>query len=394
MQPIIYPLNVKNNNDLSKICARIKSDTRAFAYLAPKANIMHFYAENVDYRAAAFLKQELLARGGDAIVTKHVIDGKADYSDVLLMATASRLRSLLEKLKAMDCWGLKELRESLSLAFRNINHHEWVIASPAGHKLILNEETKLMAIINLTPDSFYAESRITETEILRTAEKFLSEGAEVLDIGAESTRPGSKPVSEAEELERLLPGLRILRREFPEAVISVDTYKPEVAWISANEGTDIINDISGFTFTKEMPGVIASLNIPYILSHIKGTPENMANHEPYKNLLGEIHEYFAAKLESLKNAGVKLENIILDPGIGFGKSGSENLALIKNIESLKVFGLPVLAGLSRKKFTGQESLAGTLAVTAMLSGRVSMLRVHDVKENLQALKLASEINYA
>ena len=395
---MIYPLNIENDNDVKKVCERIKTDPRALAYLIPKSRMLHFYAENIDYRAAGFLKQELLARGGDVIVTKHVIDGKTDTSDILLMATSSQLRSLREKLKAMDIWGIKEFREELSRVLHNINLHEWEIISPTGHKLILNEHTKLMAIINLTPDSFYAGSRVSESEVLNKAEKFLSEGAAVLDVGAESTRPGSTKITEDEELERLLPSLKLLRNEFPEAIISVDTYKPEVARISANEGADIINDISGFEFTHGMPEVIASLNIPYVLSHFKPEAEtrelerNSKNpeHENFADIHGEIRSYFAAKLEALRLAGVK--QVIIDPGLGFGKNVDENFALIKNIESLKVFGLPVLVGHSRKRLTGpEENFAGTLAVTALLSGRVSLLRVHDVKENLQALRIADSI---
>ena len=263
----IYPLNVKNYTDLNKICSRIKTDSRAFAYLYPKSNILHFYAEKIDYRAAAFLKQELLARGGDTIVTKHVIDGKTDFSDVLLMATDSQLKSLLEKLKSMDCWGLKEFRENLSASYNNMKIHEWKLKSPNGHEIILNEHTKLMAIINLTPDSFFEPSRIKENEILERAEKFLNEGAEILDLGAESTRPGATRISEAEELERLLPALKILRKNFPDSIISIDTYKSETAKTAFNEGADIINDVSGFCLDDEMINFVNTSKIPYVLSH-------------------------------------------------------------------------------------------------------------------------------
>ena len=395
---MIYPLRLENNNDVKKICEKIKTDPRALAYLVPKSRVLYFYAENIDYRAAAFLKQELLARGGDTIVTKHVIDGKTETSDILLMATVSQLKSLREKLKSMDCWGLKEFRDELAQVLSNINLHEWELTSPNGRKIILSSETKLMAIINLTPDSFYSQSRVNESEILSRAEKFLSEGAYIIDVGAESTRPNSQRINLEDELERLLPSLKILRKNFPDAIISVDTYKPETARISANEGADIINDISGFVFTQGMPEVIASLNIPYVLSHFKPEAEtrelerNSKNpeHENFADIHGEIRSYFAAKLEALRLAGVK--QVIIDPGLGFGKNVDENFALIKNIESLKVFGLPVLVGHSRKRLTGpEENFAGTLAVTALLSGRVSLLRVHDVKENLQALRIADSI---
>ncbi|MBR0251821.1 MAG: dihydropteroate synthase, partial [Synergistaceae bacterium] len=335
----IYPLNVKNYTDLNKICSRIKTDSRAFAYLYPKSNILHFYAEKVDYRAAAFLKQELLARGGDTIVTKHVIDGKTDFSDVLLMATDSQLKSLLEKLKSMDCWGLKEFRENLSASYNNMKIHEWKLKSPNGHEIILNEHTKLMAIINLTPDSFFEPSRIKENEILERAEKFLNEGAEILDLGAESTRPGATRISEAEELERLLPALKIVRKNFPDAAISIDTYKSETAKIAFNEGADIINDVSGFCLDDEMINFVNTSKIPYVLSHYPVSS--------IVNIIGEINSYFREKLKLIENH----ENIILDPGLGFGKNEIENCEIIKNIESLKIFGLPVLVGHSMKRFT-------------------------------------------
>ena len=175
---MIYFINVKNYSELLEITKKIQTDPRAFAYLSPKSNILHFYGEHFDYRAAAFLKQELLARGGDVAVTKHVIDGKSDFSDVLIMATPSQLKSLLEKLKSMDCWGLKSLREELSEAFKNIFIQNWNV----GKKLKLDSDTKLMAIINLTPDSFNEASRFNEKNILDTAEKFLSQGASILDL--------------------------------------------------------------------------------------------------------------------------------------------------------------------------------------------------------------------
>ncbi len=387
----IYPLNITTQEKLRGICSKIGADYRALAYLAPKFRILHLYADDVDYRAASFLKQEMLARGGDTIVTKHVIDGKTDKSDILLMATPSQLRSLQEKLKAMDIWGLKEFREKLSDIVKSMTADEWAMTSPAGHTISLSMNTKLMAVLNLTPDSFFAGSRIDEKGILSRAEECLSEGAYILDVGAESTRPGAEAVSESEEAERLLPALRILRCHFPEAIISVDTYKPEIAKAAANEGADIINDISGFTFGEGMPEMIAGLKIPYVLSHITGTPENMRAFEGHADIVRELAEYFAVKIAALESAGVSRKSIILDPGLGFGKSSADNFAVLREIESLRVWGLPVMAGHSRKRFTGEERLAGSVAVSALLGGRVSVLRVHDVKENAEALRIAKEM---
>jgi len=372
---MIYFINIKNSSELLKITQKIQTDPRAFSYLLPKSNILHFYGEHVDYRAAAFLKQELLARGGDTIVTKHVIDGKSDFSDVLLMATPSQLKSLLEKLKSMDCWGLKSLREELAESFKNIFIQNWNV----GKKLKLNQDTKLMAIINLTPDSFYEGSRFNEKNILDTAEKFLSQGAEILDLGAESTRPGSEPVSLETELERLIPALKILRKKFSDAIISVDTYKSEAARIAISEGADIINDISGFEFDNKMPELISRLDVPYVLSHFQK--------EPCENILSVIIKYFSDKLQILYDSGVKRENLILDPGLGFGKNPEDNFEIIKNLESLKIFGLPILIGHSRKRFT-EKNLFATVALSGILYGRANILRVHDVEENSKALKMA------
>ncbi len=384
----LYPVNIESQNDIKKICERIKTDSRALAYLIPKRKILHFFADNVDYRAASFLKQEMLSRGGDTIVTKHVIDGKTEYSDVLIMGTPSQIKSLIQKMGSMPIWGLDELRMKLSNAFTNMNVHEWVMTSPNGHRIELSDDTKLMAIMNLTTDSFYAPSRITEGELLKRAEEFLSDGAYIIDIGAESTRPGAHAVDESEELSRIIPALKILRGEFPDALISVDTYKPNVARAAVNEGADIINDISGFEFTDGMPEVIRELRVPYVLSHTKDIPANMAKKEDSSNekILSELAEYFTSKLERLND--VK-ELVMIDPGLGFGKSANENFAIVRDIESMKIFGRPLLVGHSRKRFT--EGLAGTLAVSTLMYGRVSLLRVHDVRENEHALRITKSV---
>ncbi|MBQ6111536.1 MAG: dihydropteroate synthase, partial [Synergistaceae bacterium] len=311
---------------------------------------------------------------------------------ILIMGTPSQIQSVIQKMNTMPIWGLGELRRKLSDAFTNMNIHEWIMTSPNGHEINLSDDTKIMAIMNLTPDSFYEPSRINENEILSRAEKFLSEGAYVLDIGAESTRPGAVPVDGSEELSRLIPALKILRREFPNALISVDTYKPNAARIAVNEGADMINDISGFEFTDGMPDVIRDMRVPYVLSHTKDKPVNMAMKEDAdnNNIISELTEYFSRKINILDDLR---DYVIIDPGLGFGKSANENFALIRDIESMKIFGRPVLVGHSRKRFTGSDSIAGTLAVSALLSGRVSMLRVHDVSENVHALRIAKAACY-
>ena len=385
----VYPVRISGIDDMMRVCAKIGTDSGALAYLAPKSEILHIYAEKVDYRAANFLKQEMLSRGGDVAVAKHVIDGKTDYSDILIMGTGRQIFNLTEKMKAMNIWGISELREKLSSIIRNIKAKNWEMTSPHGRRIILGGKTRLMAILNLTPDSFHEASRIDERGIIERAERFLTEGAYILDVGAESTRPGASPVSESEEAERLLPALKVLRREFPESLISVDTYKAGIARISSDEGADIINDISGYGFDSDMAGTVAELGIPYVLSHISGIPSDMAGYEGHENILGEMDVYFSRKLEGLEAVGVKRENVIIDPGLGFGKSAGDNFTVLKNIESLAVFGRPVMIGHSRKRFTA--GLSGTLGVTAVMSERVSLIRVHDVAENMEALRISERL---
>ena len=397
----VFPLAAAEADDLAAIVERIGADPRSLRYLGPKRRVLHLFVPEVDYRAAAFVKQELLARGGDALVARGVIDGTCRTSGVLMMGTDSQIDRLLQKLESLDCWGLPELRAALSSAVRGLRADRWCLALPGGRSLELNRKTKVMGILNLTPDSFHPESRVEGTDdLLRRAQEMLADGADVLDLGAESTRPGSLPISEAEELERLLPALRALRRTCPDAVISVDTYKGAVARAAAEEGADVINDVGGFLLDEAMLPCAAATGLPYILSHIKGHPSTMQDVPPSEDLMTELHLYFKERLRAAESAGLSRDRIILDPGIGFGKGGQENLTLLKELEALRVHGLPVLIGHSRKRFTSSgedrpgDRLQRTAAVSALLEGRVEMIRVHDVRENRQALSMARAIRRA
>ena len=386
----VYPVKISCSDDVIDLCRRIGTDSGALKYLLPKSEMIYIYCEGVDYRAANFIKQEMLSRGGDTAVAKHVIDGKTDYSDILIMGTSRQILNLTEKMKAMKIWGIDLLREKISDAVSNLScQKKWNFLSPNGHQISFSNKTSLMAIMNVTPDSFFDGSRTDEHGIIERAEKFLTEGAYILDIGAESTRPGALPVSESEEAERLLPALKVLRKNFPDALISVDTYKSVIARLSVDEGADMINDISGGQFDPEMIGTVAELGVPYVLSHTEGRPDEMRKYEGHENILGNVNRYFSEKLDELSVKGVKTENVMLDCGLGFGKSAEDNFTLLKNIESLSVFGRPLMIGHSRKRFTG--GLSGTVGVTAMMSGRVSLIRVHDVKENIEALRIAEGI---
>lgn len=253
----------------------------------------------------------------------------------------------------------------------------------------------VMGILNVTPDSFYAGSRMqTEAEIATRARQILDEGAGIIDIGAYSSRPNAENVSAQEEMERLRMGLEVLRKEAPAAVISVDTFRADVARMCVEEyGIAIINDIAAGEMDADMFGTVARLNVPYIMMHMQGTPQNMQQQPHYDNLLKEIFMYFARKVQQLRDLGVN--DIILDPGFGFGKTVEHNYELLSHLEEFRMFQLPLLAGVSRKSMiyrllgiTPQEALNGTTALNAicLLKG-ANILRVHDVREAVETVKI-------
>ncbi len=253
----------------------------------------------------------------------------------------------------------------------------------------------VMGILNITPDSFYAGSRMqTEAEITARAQQILDEGAGIIDIGAYSSRPNAENVSPHEEMGRLRMGLEILRKTQPGAVISVDTFRADVARMCVEEyGVAIINDIAAGEMDADMFRTVAELNVPYIMMHMQGTPQNMQQHPHYDNLLKEVFLYFAQKVQQLRDMGMK--DIILDPGFGFGKTVEHNYELLAHLEEFRIFELPLLVGVSRKSMiyrllgnTPQDALNGTTVLdTICLLKGADILRVHDVREAVETVKI-------
>ena len=267
---------------------------------------------------------------------------------------------------------------------------------PRGRVLDLRRP-RVMGILNLTPDSFYAGSRLLDTAaLLRRAEAMLTAGAAVLDLGGYSSRPGAPDVSPDEERRRVLPGLEAVRREFPAAFLSIDTFRAAVAAEAVAAGADIINDISGGTLDAEMLPTAGRLHAPYVLMHLRGTPQTMTQHTDYAgDIVAELVRYFRDQLAALRAAGVT--DVVLDPGFGFAKTPAQGHELLRRLPELRVLGLPILVGLSRKSMvykplglTPDAALAGTVAVNtlALLNG-ARLLRVHDVAEAVQTIRLVS-----
>lgn len=265
-------------------------------------------------------------------------------------------------------------------------------------KLISLETPVVMGILNITPDSFYQNSRHQSIkEVLKESEKMLNDGATILDVGGYSSRPGADEVTMEEEISRVRPVVEALTENFPEAIISVDTFRSGVASIALEAGAHIINDISGGHADAKMYDLVAQWGCPYIVMHMRGTPQTMMKMNKYEDLLKEMINYFSEIIYLLKGKGVK--DIIIDPGFGFAKNIEQNYYLLQNLGYLKVMGLPILAGISRKSMiykklgiTSQEALNGTTVLNsfALMNG-ASILRVHDVKEAVETVRLYKEI---
>ncbi|MBC8052054.1 MAG: dihydropteroate synthase [Sphingobacteriaceae bacterium] len=265
-------------------------------------------------------------------------------------------------------------------------------------RIIDFDKPKVMGILNITPDSFYEGSRVGSPEnALARAQRMLEEGADFIDIGAYSSRPGALDISESEEQSRLLPVLKLLVKEFPQAVLSVDTFRSNVAEAAIAEGAHIINDISGGDLDVTMISTVARLKVPYIIMHMKGTPQTMKELAQYDDVLTEVFRSLHTKISILKQAGVK--DCIVDPGFGFAKTIEHNYELLNHFELFKALGAPVLAGLSRKSMIwkvldidSKDALNGTtvLNTVALMKG-ADILRVHDVKPAVEAIELVERM---
>ena len=260
---------------------------------------------------------------------------------------------------------------------------------------------QVMGILNVTPDSFFAGSRMqTEADIANRAHQILDEGASIIDIGAYSSRPNAAHITADEEMERLRTGLKVITRNHPDAILSVDTFRADVAAMCVEEyGVAIINDIAAGEMDERMFDTVARLNVPYIMMHMRGTPQSMQTEPHYDNLIKEVFLYFAKKVQQLRDRGVK--DIILDPGFGFGKTVEHNYELMAHLEEFAIFELPLLVGISRKSMitrllgiTPQEALNGTtvLNTISLLKG-ADIIRVHDVKEAVEVVKITQAASH-
>ena len=392
-------LKIKNKAQALAEIARLGADEQGCRLMAPKAVHRVLKISGLNPVQANILKQEMLARGGEAAVAWGAINGSAQITDVLLMGTLKQYATLLVKLE-MQPFGLQQLGGELRDVLQNLEGRP-VFRLPCREKeLTIGERTLVMGILNVTPDSFSDGGLYFDPErAVERAWQMVEEGADIIDLGGESTRPGVvppapgyAPVEPGEELRRILPVLEKLILQKIPAPVSIDTTKAVVARATLEAGAHIINDQTALLGDPQMAGVIAEHSIPVILMHNKIDPE-------YRDILGEIVHYFRARIEIAERKGLSREKIIIDPGFGFGKTAQQNLEVLRRLDELACLGRPVLVGTSRKSMIGKtlnlpvdQRIEGTAATIALaIAGGADIVRVHDVKEMVRVVRVADAV---
>jgi dihydropteroate synthase len=381
-------IRVVEINDLAGAAERIAgvgADRYSVRLMAKKAVHRALLCEDVDNRAANFLKQDMLSIGGEAAVSRDVGGLKKGKSSVLVMGTLAQLERLSDKITRQPF--------GLALLSRDIKKALLISGKPRN-------APRIMGILNITPDSFSDGGNFLDRGLaLEHASRMASEGADIIDIGGESSRPGSTPVSEKEELRRVLPVIRAVAGKL-KVKVSIDTYKPAVARAAVGEGATIINDISGLRHAGGMAAVAAKSGASVVIMHMLGKPRTMQKNPSYVDVVSEICGFFRERMEFALDKGIKPGRIMLDPGLGFGKKLSHNIEILGRFGEFKSLGVPVVAGVSRKSFIG--ALTGVECPADRISGSISaavwcalngadILRVHDVRETAEALKIIKAV---
>lgn len=368
----------------------------------PKAiNKYHFNIIKIkDVRAPAanILKQTALSKGADAGVATGVVNCSKKTTDIILAATDKQLESIVTSLKEQP-FGLKRLSEELNKLLQR-KYAQKLPLKVRNTCFDWGKKTYIMGILNVTPDSFSdgGDFVAVEKAISHVAD-MVANAVDIIDIGAESTRPFSDPVDSDIQLSRITPVLKELRIQFPDIPVSIDTRSHKVAQMCIEMGADIINDVSGLTYDQQMAGVIAVNNCPVVLMHSLATPEKMQNDPQYTHVVDDIYSFFIQAIDKAVEAGVKEENIILDPGIGFGKTFEHNLAIVRRCSEFLSLGRPVLVGASRKSFlgrlTGKSEKDRDNATTAinsyLVSQKIDILRVHNVALQAESSQLLDKL---
>lgn len=385
---VVYIENLKQAKEEIR---KIGSDVQSIGIMAPKGVFRAIKIRGISSKAANIIKQEMLSKGGEAAVPWSAVDLAPGDSEVLIMGTLKQFEGLIYKLR-MQPFGLKEVAGEIQEVLENLEDEKHKVIRAGKYKLPVGERTYVMGILNITPDSFSDGGRYNEKDMaVKRALEMAEEGADIIDIGGESTRPGAEPVHLDEELNRVMPVLEAVAKEV-DLPISIDTYKARVAEEAIKAGAHIINDIWGLKFDPEMAEVAAKYDVPVIIMHNKKDRE-------YKDLISEIILSLRESMKIGEKAGVQKENIIIDPGIGFGKTTEHNLEVLRRLKEFKCLGRPILLGTSRKSVIGNtlnlpvgERLEGTAATVALgIAGGADIVRVHDVKEMVRVARMTDAV---
>lgn len=392
-------LRISHPSEIKQEMKNIGVDPCGIKIMVPKALTYLVRMDSVSNIAANILKQEMLSLGADVAVSRGALTGRAKKTGCLVMGNLSQLVRLNRKLIKQP-FGLDKISHELSNTLNNFQKEKFVIKL-GKYKINLDARAHIMGIVNLTPDSFSGDGRykVTRpcgqqiTNIISFVEKMVEDGADIIDIGGESTRPGAKPVSIKEEIRRTIPAIKEINKKI-KIPISIDTYKPEVARAALENGAVIVNDIFGLR-NKKMACVIAKYKAGVVIMHMRKAPSNMQKNIKYNSLIDEIIQYLKAAVKRAEDSGIGKDNVIIDPGIGFGKSIEHNLEILNRLNEFRALGKPILIGPSRKSFIGkilnvgvEERIFGTVSscVLAVNNG-AKIVRVHDVKEVKQSLKI-------
>jgi dihydropteroate synthase len=391
-----YPLRLissRSPGTLESLFEHAGVDPEGIRIIRRKAENLVIRADSLPAAAANIVKQQLLSLGGDAAVHRDVVKGRPDASEVFIVADRRRLGVLVEKLRYQP-FGLEELGRSIEQLLRTLDCPPAKIVLPGG-EIDIASGPVIVGILNVTPDSFSDGGRFSEpAEALRRAEEMIAEGAAVIDVGGESSRPGARELPAAEEMDRVIPVIEKLARSAG-VPISIDTRKSEVAKAAVEAGAAIINDISGLRHDPGMIETAAGSGAAVVIMHMMGTPETMQKNPSYENTVSEIYSWLDDRTESLVSSGIAREKIIIDPGIGFGKRLSDNLELLDSIGDFHGLGYALMVGYSRKSFlggitgrdTGERLGGGFAALAKCCEAGVQFVRVHDVKETADFIKV-------
>jgi len=390
-------LSLASRTDLEQELGRVGADSGSWPIFAAKAQSLAISINRLSTAGANILKQTALACGADCAVHTRIVSGRKRLTDAVLFATERQLGTLAQRLGSQPECASRLVPELNALVWRYL--HPDLSVRILGKDVDLGARAFVMGILNVTPDSFYDGGRhLDKNSAIAHAEQMAAEGADFIDIGAESTRPGARPVPDREQLARLLPVFRVVRKRV-RAWLSVDTTSARVAQACLDAGADMVNDISGLSFDRRMAKVIAKNRVPCCIMHIKGRPRTMQRRPKYEDLMAEVTGWLRARLEYAVAAGVEQRQVIVDPGLGFGKTVEHNLEIIRRLTELRSLGRPILVGPSRKSFVGkvlglgpEERLEGSLAACVLASRNgANVLRVHDVKPAVRALRLADAV---